>query len=136
MKGVIIVVLAVLAVCASMALPELFTSRQRVKQRQTSERLRAWALELEAYADQCGGYPERTPGPVARIHSLLPNPKLVATDAWDHEILYHGTREHYFLHSLGRDGKNDFRPPGHPTTSFDDDLVYADGTFLQYPEGL
>src|SRR5215831_10130082 len=109
---------------------------QRAKQKGTSARLRDWAVELEAYANECGQYPELAPGPVARIHSLIPNPKLVAQDGWGRDILYHGSRDHYLLHSLGRDGRNDFVLPGHPTTSFDDDLVYADGTFLQYPEGM
>ena len=73
---------------------------------------------------------------MARLRSLLSNPKLVAQDGWGRDILYHATGEHYLLHSLGRDGRNDFRPPGHPTTSFDEDLLYADGAFLQYPEGI
>lgn len=136
MRFAIIVTLAVVGLFVAVCVPNLHTAMQRSKQKVTSARLRDWAVELEAYANECKEYPELAPGPVERVRTLIANPKLVAQDAWGRDILYHGSHDHYLLHSLGRDGKNDFVPPGHPTTSFDGDLVYADGMFLQYPEGI
>ena len=136
MKRLIVVLLVLLGIVAAVVVPDVYTALQRAKQKVTSASLNLWAVELEQYAAGHGGrYPELTPGPVARIRSLIPNPLLVTRDAWGRDIIYHGSGSHYLLHSLGRDGKNDFVPPGHATTNFDEDLVYADGTFLQYAEG-
>lgn len=132
LSGIAIFVVAFLA----MIVPDIYTAGHRAKQKRTSALLREWATKLEDYAQSHGGYPELPPGPVARLAAVTGIRSLSVKDGWDRDLLYHGTRDHYLLHSLGRDGRNDFTPPGHATKSLDADLVYGDGAFLQYPAGL
>src|SRR5207248_9580115 len=41
----------------------------------------------------------------------------------------------YVIISYGRDGRSQGRWEGGTTTNFDCDIIYSNGTFLQYPEG-
>ena len=75
---------------------------------------------VEAYAEKHGAYPRTLPR---------------AVDGWNHPILYNVAGKHYVLRSTGRDGKNDGRFDG-VTTSFDDDIVFSDGIFHRFREGL
>ena len=42
----------------------------------------------------------------------------------------------YFIRSNGRDGRKEASPAGGQTTTFDCDIIYSNGAFLQYPQGL
>ena len=42
----------------------------------------------------------------------------------------------YAIISYGKDGKPQRKWDGGPTTNFDCDIVYSNGAFLQYPEGV
>jgi len=135
MRRVIVVTLAVLAGCIAATVPNLVTTVQRSKQKATSGRLYDWAAALEAYGTRHGGYPTLPPGPVARLVRRT-GIRLPVHDAWGRDIIYHGVGNHYLLHSLGRDGRNDFVAPGRAARTFDEDLVYGDGVFVQPPGGL
>ncbi|HJW14872.1 MAG TPA: hypothetical protein VJ776_09255, partial [Thermoanaerobaculia bacterium] len=69
-------------------------------------------------------------------------PTYIATvpraDGWGRANLYNVTSpgDNYNLISYGRDNS---KTPGTPicgtTTDFNDDIIYSNGTFLQWPEG-
>lgn len=42
----------------------------------------------------------------------------------------------YVIISYGKDGKSQRQWNGGPTTNFDCDIIYSNGAFLQYPEGV
>ncbi|HEV2722366.1 MAG TPA: hypothetical protein VG323_20265, partial [Thermoanaerobaculia bacterium] len=47
-----------------------------------------------------------------------------------------GAAQQYGVVSLGKDGTVESGPVAGPTTSFDCDIVFTNGTFLEYPEGV
>jgi hypothetical protein len=68
--------------------------------------------------------------------------ELPAIDGWKHPIHValwtdSDSNPQYRIWSLARDGKRD-AAWGNPryTTNFDNDVVFENGTFTQYPEGV
>lgn len=57
-------------------------------------------------------------------------------DGWGRPFEFSATHGQYVIRSKGRDGRrDDVRLASRATTSFDCDLIYSNGTFLEYPEG-
>jgi hypothetical protein len=58
-------------------------------------------------------------------------------DGWQHFYTYNQSSDSqaYNIRSLGRDGTVDGGTTCGTTTNFNNDIVYSNGTFLQWPEG-
>src|SRR5436305_9644491 len=145
----LLIVVAIIGILAAIAIPNLLTAMQRSKQKRTIADMRAVGTAVEAYKADNNAYPN-----ASSIEALDPliSPKymnkLPGRDGWGHPLMYfcykqeEGRCAGYVLGSGGKDGMfehSDPRayvesPPG-PTTQFDNDLIYADGQFIEYPEG-
>jgi general secretion pathway protein G len=144
-----IIAIAIVGILAAIAIPTLITAQQRSKQHRTMADVRSLATALEAYATDNNKYPD-----VSSVDdlgaTLVPKYiKVIPTrDGWDHVIRYECAKErsvctHYIIASGGKDGQFEHddlaayrsAPPG-PVTSWDCDIVFADGTFLEYPQGI
>jgi hypothetical protein len=109
--------------------------------------LRSIATALEARATDVNSYP-----PANSVDELVPllTPtyiKAVPTkDAWGTDFRYEcevkpsGVCDEYFFGSAGKDkafeqeSLREYTPAA--TTKFDCDLIFANGSFVQYPEGV
>jgi type II secretory pathway pseudopilin PulG len=135
--------------CTAIVAPNLITAMARSKQKRTLADIRTVSTALEAYiADHPEWKPIRSGGSAARLTKLL-QPKYVkhlpTKDDWEHPLgvsLKTITKDHetsvaYTIWSPGRDGRRDpkWGNPGY-STNFDNDIVFTDGSFTQYPEGL
>jgi hypothetical protein len=124
---------------------------QRGRQRRTMSDMRNLAAAIESYkvdhnlypdaACQSGIYTEGYPGTqVASGSFAILSPTYIAqpprTDGWSRFILYNVDSAHsdYLITSYGRDGFNGGLICG-TTTNFNADIVFADGAFIQWPEG-
>jgi type II secretory pathway pseudopilin PulG len=137
---------AVLGILAAVAIPNMLTAMQRARQKRTAADLRSIASALEAYATDNNKYP---PGTSAADLTSALTPKYAKTlpglDAWEHPIRYEcwpgGECRSYALGSAGadkvfeRDSLQEYTAET-KTTNFDNDLVFANGQFVQYPEVL
>jgi hypothetical protein len=58
-------------------------------------------------------------------------------DAWGAPLVYttNATGSSYMITSYGRDKKPDGSYAGYGTQRFDCDILYSNGSFIQYPEG-
>jgi competence protein ComGC len=147
--ALVTLLLYVPGVIAAIAVPNLLTAMQRAKQKRTVADLRSIASSLEAFAVDKNYYPN-----VTSIDELVPlleptyiNP-LPRLDGWGTPFVYmgdgcYGTRcNAYYLASGGRNGslENDsLKELGHrlvTTKTFDDDIVFGNGSFLRAPEGV
>ena len=146
----LLIVIAIIGILAAIAIPNLLNAVQRGKQKRTMSDMRALATAVEAYAVDNNKYPAAscTGGTyTGDTDTLLASnsftnltPTYIANppkqDGWGRFMLYaHDTNfNHYRITSYGRDGASTGLNCG-TTTDFNDDIVYADGTFIQWPEG-
>jgi general secretion pathway protein G len=142
-------IVAVVGILAAIAIPNLLTATQRSKQKRTMADIRTIATAVEAYATDNNAYPRVTT--VSALRPLL-EPKYVRSlplrDGWTAEIRYECVEEKdgvcagYAVGSGGKDmhfehdALRDYLDGKQPTTNFDCDIVYANGEFVQYPEGV
>lgn len=140
-----IVLIAVLGIVAAIAIPNFVSATQRAKQKRTMADIRSLAIAVEAYSVDNRAYPQASSA--AELSASL-SPKYIKTvpalDGWGTPLRYEcwpaGQCEHYAIGSGGKDktfehaGLQDYVPDTR-TQTFDSDVVYADGKFVQYPEG-
>jgi len=111
----VILVLLPIAIIASIVVSGFQTARNRSQQRQTLITLSAWGEVFDTGA---------------RKHPP-------AVDGWGHPLrITRGAHGGYTIQAAGRDGR--FEQTIYPvaTTSFDSDIVYADGSYIRFPLGM
>lgn len=129
--------------------PYDWNDSQRRKQKKSMGDMRSIGTAAESYAVDYNRYPASAaslpPGPYpsrplppSMVSSLEPTyiRKLPLSDGWGSPFLYRTTpkNDNYVIVSTGRDGIPGTFTLG-STTSFDADIVFSNGQFLQYPEG-
>lgn len=134
--AIVAVVLAVLAIpiagiLAAIAIPNMLTAMQRSRQKRTMADIRVIALEVERQAVSNNAYP-------ATIDAKV--------DGWGHPLRYEciAADENpcggYAITSAGKDGRFEHDSaqeyPSGGVSDFDCDIVYANASFVQYPEGV
>ena len=145
----LLIVIAIIGILAAIAIPNLLNAVQRGKQKRTMSDMRALAMAIEAYAVDHNAYPAATCNPGvftaagARLTTdsftnLTPTyvGQVPVADGWGNSMSYavSATTDQYMIRSYGRDKAASTLVCG-TTTNFNDDIVYADGTFVQWPEG-
>ena len=144
----LLIVIAIIGILAAIAIPNLLNAVQRGKQKRSMSDMRALATAVEAYAVDNNQYPAATcPGGVftgGTFNTLASNsftnlsPTYIADpprkDGWQRFYDYATDSQAYAIRSRGRDGNVSTIPCG-TTTNFNDDIIYSNGTFLQWPEG-
>jgi general secretion pathway protein G len=146
----LLIVIAIIGILAAIAIPNLLNAVQRGKQKRTMSDMRALATAVEAYAVDNNLYPDAacatglyttagtalTTGAFTRL-----TPTYIAQpprqDGWGRFMFYSVDTPHnnYNIASTGRDGGALASATCGTTTDFNADIIYADGTFIQWPEG-
>ena len=149
----LLIVVAIIGIIVAIAIPNLLNAIQRAKQRRTMGDIRTSATAIEAYAVDMNRYPPSagsydlpvgltTATTVGNNMYKYVSPTYVKAiplaDGWNSWFLYatdtNGTV--YSLRSGAKDGTVQTVQPTGPTTDFNSDVVYANGSFLQWPEGV
>jgi general secretion pathway protein G len=145
----LLIVIAIIGILAAIAIPNLLNAVQRGKQKRTMIDIRTLATAIEAFdvdnsvfpTAACDGGLFTTPGALLDDASFsLLTPTYLSSpplrDGWGHFLLYNVDNglSRYNILSLGRDGASGALNCG-TTTDFNDDILFSDGTFLQWPEG-
>ena len=145
----LLIVIMIIGILAAIAIPNLIGAVQRGRQKRTMADMRSVATAIEAYNVDNNTYPPAACPPDAfttygtalgatSLSALVPNyiSRLPVNDGWGNAYLYNiapgGTQ--YNLVSLGRDATPSAVVCG-TTTDFNDDIIYANGAFIQWPEG-
>jgi type II secretion system protein G len=147
----LLIVVAIIGILAAIAIPNLLTAMQRAKQKRTMADIRGIATAWEARATDMNQYSAAgasaatfaMPTPAITYSNLATSltPTYIRSmpekDGWSNGFIFGGTKNEYGIESMGKDGI-DAGPtytPG-PTNAFDCDIVYSNGSFVAYPEGL
>jgi general secretion pathway protein G len=145
----LLIVIAIIGILAAIAIPNLLNAVQRGKQKRSMSDMRALATAIEAYAVDNNQYPTAAcaTGLFTTSGTALTNtsftrltPTYIAQppkqDGWGEFLIYNidTPGNNYNIQSKGRDKTPDTISCG-TTTDFNDDIMYSNGTFVQWPEG-
>jgi type II secretion system protein G len=149
----LLIVVAIIGILAAIAIPNLLTAMQRSKQKRTMADMRTMATAWEARATDVNRYNAAgvtfptTNATIDNLSTFLA-PTYVKTfpmkDGWgtnwglgvDQAWGNASPAQVYAILSYGKDAAAQSTWSGGATTNFDCDIVYSNGTFLQYPEGV
>ncbi len=149
----LLIVVAIIGILAAIAIPNLLTAMQRSKQKRTMADIRSIATAWEARATDTNRYNAAGftfPGNVVSLSSLQGGlqptyiKQLPQKDGWGNQWSFAADQswggttaaQVYVVASGGRDGNTVSSSGQGPTTAFDADIVYSNGSFIQYPEGI
>lgn len=149
----LLIAAAIVGILSAIAIWNYHEAIHRAKQRRTMADIRslaqAWeARSVDAKAYNAAAYTIPAASVTASEMDLMLAPTYIKVvpklDAWGHPFDFNsdyavGTTipsQHYSIRSAGRDGVysgRDYAPT--PTTNYDCDIVYSDGSFIVWPEG-
>jgi type II secretion system protein G len=144
----LLIVVAIIGILAAIAIPNLLTAMQRAKQKRSMADMRTIATAWEARATDVNKYtaagaflPSTAVAQATMDTMLAPTymKALVKNDGWGNPFVYatDALGQTYSISSYGRDGTAGTAPTATTTTTnFDCDIIYSQGQFLQYPEGV
>jgi type II secretion system protein G len=147
----LLIVIAIIGILAAIAIPNLLNAVQRGKQKRTMSDMRTLATAIEAYAVDNNVYPPAAcPGGTftgtptqltATTNFSRLTPTYVAQppvkDGWQNFLFYSldsAASQQYAIWSGGRNGAVSGAVCG-TTTDFNADIIYSNGSFIQWPEG-
>lgn len=127
-----LVAVAIMGILAAIAIPNLLTAMQRSKQKRSMAEIRLLSEDLEQRARTSGSYPAEL--------------EATSKDGWGTALRYECLAENdqpcagYAITSAGKDKQFEHESAGEYSeggvAKFDCDIVLANGSFLQYPEGV
>ncbi|HVR40176.1 MAG TPA: prepilin-type N-terminal cleavage/methylation domain-containing protein [Thermoanaerobaculia bacterium] len=144
----LLIVVAIIGILAAIAIPNLLTAMQRSKQKRTMADMRSVATAWEARATDTNSYTAAGasvvfPSPAGMGISALQSAleptyikKMPSKDGWGQTYETIANLNEYSIRSFGKDTTADASAPGGATTSFNSDIIFQNGTFVQYPEGV
>jgi general secretion pathway protein G len=148
----LLIVVAIIGILAAISIPNLLTAMQRAKQKRSMADMRTIATAWEARAtdvnkyNAAGAFLPSTSQPNSTMDSILAPTYIKAlpkNDGWGNAWVYTidvappAAAQQYAIASNGRDGVAGTAPSAvTTTTNFDCDIIYSQGQFLQYPEGV
>jgi type II secretion system protein G len=146
----LLIVVAIIGLLAAIAIPNLLTAIQRAKQKRTMADMRNIANAWEARATDANTYfvgglsvsgIDLTLRDRANlVQQLTPTyiKGIPSQDGWNtpYNFLTDDPGANYAVISAGRDTTFQTTIVANSTTDFDCDIVYSNGVFVQYPNGL
>ena len=159
----LLIVVAIIGILAAIAIPNLLTAMQRSKQKRSMADMRTIATAWEARATDVNKY--NAAGTISAISictntatqtqlsgALCPTyiKLLPSKDGWGNKLKFMLDQpwndakpaQNYIVWSAAKDGDSagtggfNTSAAGGATTSFNDDIIFSNGVFLQYPEGV
>jgi type II secretion system protein G len=142
----LLIVVAIIGIIAAIAIPNLLNAINRGRQKRSMADLRTIGTAVEAYAVDMAFYPTFLAAGVTAGSTIVGNlePTYVKTvpreDGWRTNFYASSQSRFYTLGSAARDkvlsDANLINYPAQITSDMDCDIVYSNGSFVQYPEGV
>src|SRR5688572_8314508 len=161
----LLIVVAIIGILAAIAIPNLLTAMQRSKQKRTMADMRTIATAWEARATDVNKYNaagaitalatcSNTVDQTQLSGALVPTyiKLLPAKDGWGNLWRFRTDQawnnaapaQNYVVWSAAKNGDSagsggfdaTSSSPGGATTNFNEDIVFTNGVFVQYPEGV
>ena len=97
---------------------------------------RDWAVALENIHGAHRSRSARAGGASTDLAAIARERKLSVVDGWGNPFRITITGDDYLIQSAARDGRFQRISTEKATRTFDDDIAFVNGRFLQYPEGI
>jgi general secretion pathway protein G len=137
----LLIVVAIIGIIAAIAIPNLINAIQRGRQKRTMADIRTIGTAIMAYATDFVSFPKATmAGNVDLLQTyIIPTfiQKMPNNDGWGRPIIVNNdpSGASFTVYSTGRSGSGAIGAAG-PTTNFDQAIVFSNGQFAQWPEGM
>ena len=147
----LLIVVAIIGILAAIAIPNLLTALQRARQKRSMADMRTIATSWEARATDTNTYnaagaaltwPDPSDDADTIMNDLVPTytRRMPLYDGWGTKIKVGNTNRTYAIQSYGADALETFSGTSTNapiiTSHFDCDIVFANGNFMVYPEGV
>jgi type II secretion system protein G len=136
----LLIVVAIIGIIAAIAIPNLLNAIDRGKQKRTMADLRSIGTSVEAYAVDNNIYPTAANmGALEPVLEPIYIKNVPTNDGWNNAMVYQpgaSSGQGYTTYSTGKDGAAEGSPAGGMTNDFDCDILFIDGQFVQWPEGM
>ena len=140
----LLIVVAIIGIIAAIAIPNLLNAINRGRQKRSMADMRTIGTSIEAYAVDMAFYPtQATEGPIATAYRGYLQPTYVKSvpqgDGWRTPFRVASESRFYTLGSCARDKISEGALTSfssRTTTDMDCDIVYSNGSFVSYPEGI
>ncbi len=133
---------AIIGIIAAIAIPNLLNAINRGRQKRTMADIRSIATAVESYTVDFNFYP-KLGGPGVTVLNDYVTPtyirKLPPNDGWNNALHWVGstsTGSGYTIWSGGRSNAGTIDSTLGQTTSFDATIVFSNGSFVEWPEGV
>jgi len=132
----LLIVVAIIGIIAAIAIPNLLNAIDRGKQKRTMADLRTMGTAIESYSIDNNVYPVSTA--MNTLETFI-EPVYIRTapltDGWTRTFQVASAIGEYTICSGGKDGQTCTADAGGATQSFNASIVFANGSFVQWPEG-
>ena len=134
----LLIVVAIIGIIAVLAFPNLIAAIQRSRQSRSVADIRMISQGIESYQTDHSFYPVVDNGTVSELTGPLEIyiRNFNHLDGWGEPVFYDSDGTSYTVISFGANRASNIPYVGGPTDSFDADIVFVDGAFLQWPEGV
>ena len=145
----LLIVVAIIGIIAAIAIPNLLNAINRSRQKRTMADMRTIGTAAEAYAVDWSFYPNTGNASqlITTTWDTLIAPiyvkKTPSADGWRIAFQVQSESRFYSIGSSARDkvweyggNLNNANYDRDPTSDMDCDIVYSNGTFISYPEGV
>lgn len=134
----LLVVVAIIGILAAVAVANLVSAVQRGRQSRTMADIRSFATAVQAYQSDYLMLP-RLNGNASLLRAYL-EPTYLKTlpvnDGWNQPLKYISDGLSYSVISYGADQEADSSYAAGRTSHFRQDIVFRNGQFYQWPEGV
>jgi len=133
----LLIVVAIIGIIAVLAYPNLIAAIQRSRQSRSVADIRMISQGVEAYQTDHSAYPVVDNGTASDLteHLKIYIRSFNNLDGWGEPVFYESDGTTYTVISFGGNKASNIPYVGGPTNTFDADIVFTDGNFLQWPEG-
>ena len=141
----LLIVVAIIGIIAAIAIPNLLNAINRGRQKRSMADIRTVGTATEAYAVDASEYPTYTAGTVGSGYDNNLQPTYIKAvpdnDGWRSSFRAASAPQFYSIGSSGKDKAFTSADltgytAGTTTGDMDCDIIFSNGSFLQYPEGV
>ncbi len=133
----LLIVVAIIGIIAAIAIPNLLNAIDRGKQKRTMADIRSMGTATESYAIDNNQYPIAPDiGTLAGIVAPIYIKTAVTQDGWRNLLVATCASTEYTLCSGGKDAGACENDAAGAVNNFNDSITFANGQFVQWPEGM